>query len=189
VPPEAWAWVQRTAYIAVRTTVDPNAMANPIRTVARDVAPGVPVFNVSTMEQRLRDSMATAKFNTLLLALLGVVGLVLSSVGIYGVIAYFVTRRTQEIGVRMALGASRRDVVGLVFRQAALPIGLGIGAGVIAAALLARVLRAQVVGISIYDPLTFTGVVAVMAVVAAVASLIPASRAAALDPTKALNQS
>jgi putative ABC transport system permease protein len=167
VPPEAWAWVQRTAYIAVRTTVDPNAMANPIRTVAR----------------------ATAKFNTLLLALLGVVGLVLSSVGIYGVIAYFVTRRTQEIGVRMALGASRRDVVGLVFRQAALPIGLGIGAGVIAAALLARVLRAQVVGISIYDPLTFTGVVAVMAVVAAVASLIPASRAAALDPTKALNQS
>ena len=82
------------------------------------------------MEQRLQDSMATARFNTMLLTLLGLVGLVLAAIGVYGVIAYFVTRRTQEIGVRMALGASRVHVLALVFRQAVWPVGLGLGAGV-----------------------------------------------------------
>jgi predicted permease len=188
VPPEAWTWIQNTVYIVVRTDLDPAVMTNPIRGVVRDIAPGVPVFNVSTMEQRLRNSMAAAKFNTLLLSLLGAVGLVLSSVGIYGVIAYFVTRRTQEIGVRMALGASRRDVVRLVFRQAAWPIALGIALGLVASALLTRVLSNQLVGVSPYDPMTFVGMVIALALVAFGASLIPASRAAALDPTKALNR-
>ena len=106
-------------------------MTNPLREVVRTVAPGVPLFQVRTMEQRLWDSMATARFNTMLLTLLGLVGLVLSAIGVYGVIAYFVTRRTQEIGVRMALGASRGHVLGLVLRQAAWPLGLGIVAGVV----------------------------------------------------------
>ena len=105
-------------------------MANPVRGIVRDVAPGVPVFQVRTMEQRLQGSMATARFNTMLLTLLGVVGLVLAAIGVYGVIAYFVARRTQEIGVRMALGASRGHVLALVFRQAVWPVGLGIVVGV-----------------------------------------------------------
>ncbi len=188
-PAEAWDWNQRTAYIVVRTDLDATAMANPIREVARRITPGVPIFQVRTMEQRLRDSMATARFNTLLLGLLGAIGLVLSSVGIYGVIAYFVTRRTQEIGVRMALGASRRDVLGLVFRQAAWPVGMGIAVGLMASVALTRVLSSQLVGVSAYDPLTFVAMVITLALVALVASLIPASRAAGLDPTKALNRS
>ena len=130
VPADGWDWVQRTMFIVVRTDLDPQAMADPLRGVVRSVAPGVPLFKVRTMEQRLRDSLATARFNTLLLTLLGLVGLLLAAIGIYGVIAYFVSRRTQEIGVRMALGASRGHVLALVFRQAAWPLGLGIVAGV-----------------------------------------------------------
>ena len=163
------------------------AMANPIRDVVRTVAPGVPVFQVSTMEQRLRDSTATARFNTMLLTLLGLVGLALAAIGVYGVIAYFVTRRTQEIGVRMALGASRGHVLALVFRQAAWPVGLGIVVGVVAAALATRVLATQLFGVSAYDPLTFGAVVIALGVVALIASLIPATRAASVDPTRALH--
>jgi putative ABC transport system permease protein len=174
-------------YIVVRTSSDPESMANPVRTVVREIAPGVPLFRIRTMEGRLADSMATARFNTLLLTLLGVVGLVLAAVGIYGVIAYFVTRRTQEIGVRMALGATRGDVVALVFGQAAWPLGLGILSGIIMSALLTRVLSTQLFGVSSFDPLTFAAVVLTLAVVSLLASLIPARRAATLDPTKALN--
>ena len=186
VPAEGWDWIQRTAFIVVRTNLDPLAMAGPVRDVVRKVAPGVPVFQVRTMEQRLRDSMATARFNTMLLTLLGLVGLVLSAIGVYGVIAYFVTRRTQEIGVRMALGASRANVLALVFRQAAWPIGLGIIAGIGMSALATRVLSTQLFGVSAYDPLTFGAVVVALVVVAVIASLIPAARAASVDPTRAL---
>ncbi len=186
VPAEGWDWVQRTAFIVVRTELDPLAMTNPIRAVVEGIAPGVPLFQVRTMEQRLRDSMATARFNTMLLTLLGLVGLVLAAIGVYGVIAYFVTRRTQEIGVRVALGASRGHVLALVFRQAAWPIGLGIVAGIGMSALATRVLSTQLFGVSAYDPLTFGTVVVALAVVALVASLIPAMRAASVDPTRAL---
>jgi putative ABC transport system permease protein len=187
VPAEGWDWVQRTTFIVVRTDLDPLAMTNPIRDVVRTVAPGVPVFQVRTMEQRLRDSMAGARFNTMLLTLLGLVGLVLSAIGVYGVIAYFVSRRTQEIGLRMALGASRSHVLALVFRQAAWPVGLGIAVGAVMAALATRVLTAQLYGVSPYDPVTFGAVIVALAAVALVASLIPATRAASVDPTRALH--
>jgi ABC-type antimicrobial peptide transport system permease subunit len=132
-------------------------------------------------------SLATARFNTLLLTLLGVIGLVLSAVGIYGVIAYFVSRRTQEIGVRMALGATRRDVVRLVVRQAARPVGIGIGAGIVMSALLTGVLTTQLFGVSRGDPVTFIVVAITLAGIAMLAALLPAGRAASVDPTRALH--
>jgi putative ABC transport system permease protein len=187
VPAVGWDWVQRTAFIVVRTDLDPLAMTNPIRDVVRTAAPGVPVFQVRTMEQRLQDSMATARFNTMLLTLLGIVGLVLAAIGVYGVIAYFVIRRTQEIGVRMALGASRGHVLALVFRQAVWPVALGIVAGVVMSIVATRVLATQLFGVSAYDPVTFAAVTIALAVVALVAGLIPAARAASVDPTRALH--
>ena len=186
VPAEGWEWIQRTAYIAVRTTLDPQAMAEPVRRIVSEIAPGVPVFQVRTMEERLRQSMATARFNTMLLTLLGIVGLVLAAIGVYGVIAYFVTRRTQEIGVRVALGASRTHVLALVFRQAMWPVGLGLVAGIGLSAAATRVLSTQLFGVTAYDPLTFAAVVVTLVAVAFVASVIPASRASSVDPTEAL---
>jgi ABC-type antimicrobial peptide transport system permease subunit len=161
-------------------------MAEPVRQIVREVTPGVPVFQVRTMEQRLQDSMSTARFNTLLLSLLGIVGLVLAAIGIYGVIAYFVSRRTQEIGVRMALGASRAHVLGLIVRQAAWPVAIGIVVGVAMAALATRALSTQLFGVSAYDPTTFAVVIVALSGAALAASLIPAVRAASMNPTRAL---
>ena len=123
----------------------------------------------------------------MLLTLLGLVGLVLAAIGVYGVITLFVTRRTREIGVRMALGASRGHVLALVLRQAAWPLGLGIVAGVGLSAATTRILTTQLFGVSAYDPLTFAAVPVALTLVALVASLIPASRAASVDPTSALH--
>ncbi len=186
-PVVSWDWIQRTMYVAVRTSMDPQSMALPVRSAVNGVAPGVPVFNVRTMRQRIGESLATSQFNTLLLTLLGAIGAILAAVGIYGVIAYFVMRRTQEIGVRMALGATRRDIVGLVIRQAAWPVGIGVALGIAMAAVLTRVLASQLFGVTANDPITF-GLVAVgLAGIALLASLVPAGRAASVDPTKALH--
>ena len=186
-PRGSWDWVQRTMYVVVRTPLTPEAMSNPMRMAAAEVAPGVPLFGLMTMEQRVVNSLATAKFNTLLLTLLSAIGLVLAAVGIYGVIAYFVTRRTQEIGVRMALGATRGDVVRLVIGQAARPVMLGIVAGIVASAFLTRVLASQLFGVTPGDPVTFAIVAIALAIVALLASLLPAARAATVDPTRALH--
>ena len=127
----------------------------------RRVAPDVPLFDVRTMDQRLGASLSTSRFNTFLLTLLGTIGLVLAAIGIYGVMAYFVSRRAPEIGVRMALGATRRDVVLLVLRQSCEPLAI---AGVVAAWLprrmLTSVLKTQLFGVTPRDPLTLVGVVA-----------------------------
>jgi predicted permease len=187
VPDAAWDWIQRTMYVATRSRMEPDMLSAPLRSAVASVAPGVPLFNIRTMEQRLGESLATAKFNTLLLTLLGAIGVVLAAVGIYGVIAYFVTRRTPEIGVRMALGATRGDVVALVLKQAAWPVGLGIAVGVVLSAAATRVLSTQLFDVKPYDPMTFGLVALGLSFVALLATLVPAGRAASVDPTKALH--
>jgi ABC-type antimicrobial peptide transport system permease subunit len=138
------------------------------------------------MEQRLSGSLATARFNTVLLSLLGGVGLLLAASGIYGVIAYYVSQRTQEIGVRMALGATRGSVVRLILSQAMRPVAVGAVLGILAATAASRVLASQLFQVSSTDPLTIAAVVATLLGVALVASAVPARRAATVDPTRAL---
>jgi putative ABC transport system permease protein len=138
------------------------------------------------MDERLADALATERFNTLLLTILGVVGLLLAASGIYGVIAYFVSQRTQEIGVRMALGATPGSVVRLILSQSLRPVAVGAAIGVVAALAASRVLTAQLFGVSRTDPLTIAAVVAVLAAVALIASVVPARRAASIEPTRAL---
>ena len=186
VPEKAWTWVQQTMYVVTRTSGEPEALMPALRRTAARIDPDVPLFNESTMEQRLEASAATARFNTLLMTLLGVIGLILSTVGIYGVIAYFVTQRTAEIGVRMALGAMPRHVILLVLRQTVGPVAAGVVLGLVASAAATRVLAAWLVGIEPTDPLTLATVVAVLAVAALLASVLPARRAASVAPTEAL---
>jgi putative ABC transport system permease protein len=185
-PPEAWDWIQRTMYILARTSGEPESLTPALRRTVAGIDPDIPLYSESTMEKRMEQSTATARFNTLLLALLGIIGLILAAVGIYGVIAYFVTQRTPEIGVRMALGATPRHVVRLVLRQAAIPVAAGIVLGLAASVAATRVLAAYLVGVEPTDPLTLATVVAVLGLAALLASFVPARRAASVDPTKAL---
>jgi putative ABC transport system permease protein len=138
------------------------------------------------MEQRMAESLATARFNTLLLTLLGCFGLLLAAGGIYGVAAYFVTQRTAEIGVRMALGATKRDVLRLVLWRAILPVAAGVILGLAASAAATRVLAASLVGVEPTDPLTLAAVILVLVSTALLASVFPARRAASVEPTRAL---
>jgi putative ABC transport system permease protein len=185
VPDVAWNW-NRTMYVLVRTTGNPSALVQPLNAAVARIDRDLPLFDVKTMDERLARSLATSRFNTLLLTLLGAIGLALAASGIYGVIAYFVSQRTQEIGVRMALGATASSVVRLVLGQALRPVAAGAVLGVAVALGASRVLSSQLFGVSPTDPLTIAAVLATLIGVAMLASIVPARRAAAIDPTRAL---
>ena len=183
---EAWGWA-RALFVVARGDGDAAALTPTIRRVIADIDPGIPLFDTLTMEERMAATTDLARFNTLLLTLLGGAGLLLAAVGIYGVIAYFAAQRTSEIGIRMALGAARADVVRLIVRQAAVPVLVGLALGALGAMLTGRVMAAQLVNVEPTDPTTFMTVAAVLLLVALIAALIPARRASRLDPTTALS--
>jgi len=187
-PDSAWTWIQRSMTLVARSrTHDADALLNTMREAVHRIDPTLPVYQVRTMEQRLRASVAQAQFNTLLMLLLGAIGLVLSAIGIYGVIAYFVTHRQQEIGIRIALGAAGTDVIRLVVRQGMQPVAIGIALGLGLAYASSRVLAAYVHGVTTTDPITFAAVVALLTMVALIATFLPARRAVRVDPTRVLN--
>jgi putative ABC transport system permease protein len=188
VPPEAWDWIQRAMAVVVRATgSDAGSLATPLRAAVREIDPALPVYGVTTMNDALSGSIAQARFNTLLLTLLGAIGLVLAAVGIYGVVAYFVNLRTHEIGVRVALGARPRDVVRLMTWQGARPILIGMAIGILAAISTTRLLQNSVYGVSVTDPATIVAVAVALGLVGLLATLIPARRATRVDPVRALS--
>jgi putative ABC transport system permease protein len=188
VPDEAWTWVQRTMTLVARSQRgDSGTAVAAMGTAVRRFDPSLPVYQVRSMDQRLQASVAQARFNTLLMLLLGAIGLVLSAIGVYGVIAYFVTHRQQEIGIRMALGARGSDVTRMVIRQGMQPVVLGVALGLGGAYASTRLLTSYVYGVTPTDPLTFGVVVVVLAAVALLATTVPARRAVRVDPTRVLN--
>ncbi len=184
VPPE----YLRSLGIAVRTEKDPLALAAAVRRELWALDRNLPAGELQTLERRLAGSVfyARSHFNTVLLLLFGGLGLVLAMIGIYGVLSYRVGRRTRELGIRMALGALRSDIVRLVLRHGLALTGLGLALGLTGAVALARVLGSLLYGVGALDPLTLGAVVLTLTAVATLASWLPAHRASRLDPLVAM---
>jgi putative ABC transport system permease protein len=174
------------ATFVMRTSVPPATLTQPAMAVIRAIDPQQPVGDIRTMEQVLDGRLTSQRFSALLLGVFAGVALLLAAVGIYSVLSYIVRGRSREIGIRTALGARTSDVVRLVIVEGMAPTLVGIAAGTIAALASARVMKTLVFGVSASDPLTLAAVVAALAVVALVASLLPAYRALRLDPVKVL---
>jgi putative ABC transport system permease protein len=186
VPEAAWDWSSRTLGLVLRSAQAPSAIVPLVRQAVRAVDPTVPVYDVQTMIERRDRTMAQERFGAALLSALGAVGLLLAAVGIYGVVAFFVGDRTREIAVRLALGATPRDVTGLVLRQGMGPVLAGLALGLVGAVAAGRALGSVLFGVGTVDPPTLAAVAALLLVVSALASVVPARRAARVDPSRAL---
>ena len=172
--------------IAVRTTGDPAALAPRIREQILAVDPNQPIYDVKTMDQRVAASMETQRFAVVLLGTFGTLALILAAIGLYGVLAFTVSQRTREIGIHLALGAQRLDVLAMVIRQGMLLVLIGAGLGVVGAYALTRLIQSLLFGVTATDPLTFVLVPLVLGVVGFIACYIPARRATKVDPLVAL---
>jgi predicted permease len=174
------------AALLVRSRVDPGVIMSAVRREVQAVDPDQPVFTVQTIEQMIAQQRWPYRVFGTLFAIFAVIALVLSAVGLYAVMAYSVTQRTQEIGVRMALGADGRQVSWLILRRGLVQVGIGLVLGVLGAWGAGRALRPLLVQITPNDPTTFVGISLLLTIVALAACLIPARRATRLDPLVAL---
>jgi putative ABC transport system permease protein len=168
--------------IVVRTDGDPAALSKTIREVVQSVSPVVAITGVDVVESLIRSSFGEERFRTALIVLFGTMAAVLAAVGIYGVTARAVSRRTREVGIRVALGATTRTVVAMIVRQSLSGVGVGVVVGAVGAAAASRALVPYVFGITAYDPLTYEIILAFVAVVSLLASVIPARRAGRIEP-------
>jgi predicted permease len=174
------------ATLAVRTAGDPLALVGPIRQALRELDPNQPIRSIATLKDVMSESMARDRFFTVLFGMFGGLALVLATVGVYGVLAYSVGQRTQEIGVRMALGARATDVLRMVVREGMFLIVAGIALGALSSLLLTRALQGLLYGVSVKDPVAFAIAPAILAGVALLACYLPARRATRIDPIMAL---
>jgi putative ABC transport system permease protein len=185
MPPSAWDWIGRTMDLVVRTRGGAFP-ANDLRTTVASIAPGVPIYGLSTMQQKIAGTLAESHFDTFLLAIFAAIALLLSSVGIYGVLSYVVAQTTRDIGIRMALGATpalvMRGVISYGLRLTAVGLALGL-AGTLGAT---RVLSSFLYGIRPTDAITLAAASLILAAVAMTASYLPARRATRVDPMVAL---
>ena len=163
------------------STVIPEA-----RRLVADLDPSLAIWDIVTMEEVVAEARASTRFYTTLLTIFSGVALLLAAIGLYGVVAYSVSQRTREIGIRIALGAAADDVTGMVVRQGIRPAMLGIVVGLVMSWFGARMLGSLLFGVTWQDPLTLVGVVGTIVIVAGVATAVPARRAARVPPSSAL---
>ncbi|MGH2779879.1 MAG: ABC transporter permease, partial [Thermoleophilaceae bacterium] len=184
---QAPEWMQLTSrFLVIRSASDPLALAPAIREAVRAVEPTMVIHDVRTMDHVIAGTVAQPRFRTLLLALFAAVAAILGAVGIYGVVAHGVARRTHELAIRKALGARRDQIAGMVIRQGMIPVLAGLAIGTVGALAAGRVLASLLFEIGPADPLTFVAVAAVLLIAGLAASYVPARRATRVDPMIAL---
>jgi putative ABC transport system permease protein len=176
----------RSLAIIVRTRVDPKSIEPAVEAAVRQTEKDLPLYLARTMDEVLERSIAQQRMSMIVFALFAIVALTLASVGLYGVVAHGVTERTHEIGIRMALGAERGHVLGLVIRQGLSMTLIGMVLGLAGAVALSKWIEGLLFGVTATDPATFTSVVAMLFAVATAACCVPAWRATRVDPTHAL---
>jgi predicted permease len=186
VDPKAVVYTSRLGGdLLVRTSMNPRSLVDAVRTTYSDLLDGF-ILEFDTLDGLHSATLSRPRFYLLLVGVFSAVALALAVVGLYGVVAHSVSRRTREVGVRMALGADSTNVRAMVVRQAMVPVLLGVVAGIVGAFALTRALASLLYGMDAVDPLTYAGVVAILVVVAACASYLPARRASRVDPLHAL---
>jgi len=186
VPDQFMKGTAASSVFVVRTGADPLASLPPVRAAVIEAGNDQPVYGVRTMDQIVSASIADRRFSMLLLGIFAGLALLLAAVGIYGVISYTVAQRTREIGIRMALGAGRADVLKVVIAQGMLPVLAGLAIGLAASFGLTRLMAGMLYGVNAGDPVTFVGVALMLAAVALIATLVPARRATRVAPMVAL---
>lgn len=174
--------------IQVRTGGSPESVAPSVRGLLREMDPDLPIYQIVSLKRQARFSLYPAEMGARFLSLFGALALALASIGIYGVLAYSVSRRTREIGIRMALGADRRSVVGMIMKQGGGMVGVGISIGLVVALALTRLLSDFLYGTSASDLTTFLATPIILVGVALIAVFVPANRATRINPTQALRQ-
>jgi ABC-type antimicrobial peptide transport system permease subunit len=172
--------------MAVRTAGAPLALAGNIRRELQDASLQLPVLKIDNVDEQLGDVLVQERMVTTVSSAFGALSLLLACLGLYGVISYAVVRRTSEIGVRMALGATRSDVLRTILAESMMLVAVGIAIGVPAMLAVSRLVAARLFGVGPADPVTITGAIVVLAAAAAVAAFLPARRAARVDPMVAL---
>jgi putative ABC transport system permease protein len=172
----------------IKASVPPLSLVNGVRAAIAEVDPDQPLVEINAVNSMISDSISMPRFRTLMMMGFGLMALLLAMVGLYGVMAYSVSQRTREIGVRMALGATRGSVLGLVFREGLPLVGIGLMMGLAGALALSRILESMLFGVGAWDPAVFAGVPLALAAVAVAAMLIPARRAVRVDPVKTLGE-
>jgi putative ABC transport system permease protein len=180
------ARINNSMVLAVRTTGEPTALTGAIRNAVLEIDKDQPISLVQTMNQIVASAVSSQKFATWLLAIFATVALMLAALGLYGVMAYSVTQRTHEIGIRIALGAAQRDVLQLIVGHGMRLTLIGVAIGLVGSFVVTRLMKSLLYGVSAADPLTYGGVAVLLALVALVACLIPARRAMKVDPMVAL---
>jgi putative ABC transport system permease protein len=175
-------------FLVARTTGDPGSLAASMVREVRALDHDVPVYDVRTMDDRMHDSLARQRFATTMLGAFAVFAMILAAIGVYGAISYLVTQGAHDIGVRIALGASRSNILRMVVSRGMELAGIGIACGLLGAAALTRVMASLLFGVSAHDAVTFASVPVFLAAVALAACYVPARRATRVDPMAALRE-